>query len=508
MQRLIPCQYGVANEHKTPGDFNGKKEYDDDDDEDGGSPGPEAHPSPNPQLMPPQFQNQPGFQHIRHHTPSASPPIGNGQFPHPHPHPQRQHTPQAQPLSRPTSRNAPRRPSSNLVQHHMPQMSQPPPPVNGYAYMPNPAIYNPQVASNMPHPQSMPPQAPSYQYPGPPPHHQMQHVYMEDQRRQSMPPAFPQQERPMQGPNSSPPQPQTQMPDTVKRNSVKARSIFTPIDEGRSILSQHWGPSTTATVEAPKPQNPSHMNSVAASRAQSVDVGSMARQNGNGPSPPRAQTHNKNRNISMSSMSEFAPPSRTGSAQMGAKRPRLKVQIPDEPSDGGSGTADSSPRDTTGSAGQASQRAGTEGSHSSGVVLPPPSPSTNILSAGATGPPNPFARPHPPNQVQNQNQNQTQNQMQMQSQNQNQGQSHVIDTPVSALPSRFMANEFLPSPSSLFSDWGGNTLPSPLNFQTPIVSSGPSFLRDEPGLGMNGKRKTPEGEMEENGEPKRIKHEM
>jgi MADS-box transcription factor len=57
---------------------------------------------------------------------------------------------------------------------------------------------------------------------------------------------------------------------------------------------------------------------------------------------------------------------------------------------------------------------------------------------------------------------------------------------VSALlpPSRFLNHEFLPSPSSFYPDWNfrgndSNTLPSPLNFATPVVGTGPSFLRDE-----------------------------
>lgn len=57
-----------------------------------------------------------------------------------------------------------------------------------------------------------------------------------------------------------------------------------------------------------------------------------------------------------------------------------------------------------------------------------------------------------------------------------------------------MANEFLPSPSQFFADpyprhHEGNTLPSPLNFATPVVGSGPSFLRDEV---SSLKRKSPE----------------
>jgi len=46
-------------------------------------------------------------------------------------------------------------------------------------------------------------------------------------------------------------------------------------------------------------------------------------------------------------------------------------------------------------------------------------------------------------------------------------------------------------------------LPSPLNFQTPVVSTGPSFLRDEDG---ERKRKSPEGESgQEMSSIKRVK---
>ena len=194
------------------------------------------------------------------------------------------------------------------------------------------------------------------------------------------------------------------------------------------------------------------------------------------------------------------------------KRPILKVQIPDEPSDAGSATADSnSPSSGTNATG--SNRPRNPDSHSSGVVLPPPSPSASaLLSAGASGPPNPFARPHPVSQP---------------SQNSNNGNRDrdMIDTPVSALPSRFMNNDFLPSPSSFYPEWNfrgndSNTLPSPLNFATPIVGTGPSFLREDSGdrdrIGSSGnasiggnangvKRKTPEAE--EGGDAKRAKHE-
>ncbi|KAE8450589.1 hypothetical protein EG329_005933 [Mollisiaceae sp. DMI_Dod_QoI] len=536
--------YGGANEHKGPADFSGKGKMDDDDDDDDGS-APSHHGSVEPQMMPPQFQNQPAFQHIRHHTPSASPPIPNGVFPH-HPQ-QRQHTPQPQPGSRPSSRNANRRTSSNLV----PQQHPHPPPSNGYAYMPNPAIYNPHNGPNPnlpPHahglpqhmqgqpmqaPPGVPQQGPGPQYPnyGPPqqqqqhPHpQQVQQIYAEEQRRASMPPAFPQQERPQSRPEPSPPQPQQQplpqqsppepeepqpapqqLLEPVKRMSVKSRSIFTPIDESRSILSQHWASSTSNAEPLRSEPAPTSNN-----RSQSVDVGAVTRikVDKSPPPPVRAQTHNKNRNVSMSSMPDnFPPPSRTNSASIGgAKRPVLKVQIPDEPSpsNGGSATADSasSPRSGTNATGSHGRRNGRNNSdsHSSGVVLPPPSPSASaLLSAGASGPPNPFARPMPVSQTSQSNSN----------------NGNMIDTPVSALPSRFMTNEFLPSPSSFYPDWNfrgsdSNTLPSPLNFATPVVGTGPSFLREDSGgrENGNGKRKTPENEGgSEGGDAKRLKHE-
>ena len=263
------------------------------------------------------------------------------------------------------------------------------------------------------------------------------------------------------------------------------------------MLAQHWASSTSNAIEPPTSN----------SRSQSIDAGAATRVKAEAPSPPlpaRAQSHNKNRNISMSSMPEgFTPPSRTNSAQMGGggKRPVLKVQIPDEPSDAGSATADSlsSPRS---SANPNGRRNGHSNDSHSGVVLPPPSPSASaLLSAGASGPPNPFARPHPVSQNSQPNSNNGNN---------------MIDTPVSALPSRFMNNEFLPSPSSFYPEWNfrgndSNTLPSPLNFATPVVGTGPSFLREdsggrENGNGVNGKRKTPDPDgMRMEGDVKRVK---
>ncbi|GJC85042.1 hypothetical protein ColLi_07880 [Colletotrichum liriopes] len=585
--------HGGPNEHKGPSDFNGGNDEDEDED-------PEGTPPQEAQMIPPQFQGQAPFPHMRHHTPSASPPIPNGMpFPQHPGHPvQRGHTPQPGMGSRPGSRQDIRRMGPNMG----PQPVGPPgsqqPPVNGFAYMPNPAIYNPQnqpnMPPNMPHglPQQHAPQYSSYPSNHHPPHMQQ---YMEEQRR-SMPPNYPQQQGqqgpgpqvsrispsppqpptqqlPPQPPHISPPPPQPQhlepqqqqqspqpqqqqqqqqqpqpshsqqqqqsqapppqsretaMPAPLEPRSEqqerpqppllntdsaikklpqrKQHSIFTPIDENRSILSQHLASfaseQNSIKTEPNRPPFPDQNNiKVEGSRSQSVDVGAVSRTNGSTtspPLPPRASTQslNKTRNISVSSIPEttFTPPSRTNSMKLGGSaRPRLRVEIPDEPSDGGSATAESnSPRNSTDATSQTTRRHASD-SQSSGMVLPPPSPSAQtLLSAGATGPPNPFARP-PPQQNNNMN----------------------IDTPVSALPSRFLNNEFLPSPSSFYPEWysrGGsdsNTLPSPLNFATPVVGSGPSFLRDD---NTSTKRKSPE--ISTNGphdgpevgnEPKRVR---
>lgn len=66
-------------------------------------------------------------------------------------------------------------------------------------------------------------------------------------------------------------------------------------------------------------------------------------------------------------------------------------------------------------------------------------------------------------------------------------------TPISALPSRFMSNELLPSPSTFYPEWGfgsgrsaigdgpgsGMGLPSPLQFQTPVVGWNGSGREEE-----------------------------
>ncbi|KAI1174272.1 hypothetical protein F4777DRAFT_389912 [Nemania sp. FL0916] len=542
--------HGGPNEHKGPADYNGGG--DDDDDEDLEGTPPHGHEgSVEPQMIPPHYQGQPNFTHLRHHTPSASPPI-NGM-----PFVPRGHTPQPPQMgSRPPSRNDFRRPA-NVPPGSAPGAQ---PVVNGYGYMAQPPMYQPQPAL-----QHGPPPAP-YQYsaaahppqvPVPP--------YIEEARRSSGTPSYPppQQVRPQPSPpqvhiqqlppqpvpHMSPPQPapqrlevpaaaavaamaaqkqppmpphhiaesQSQPPapmDPPKSERLLDRpvqpgldtsgirklprgnqsgSIFTPIDDNRSILGQHLD---SFHADA-------HVKEDGVNRSQSVDVGAVSRIKSSN-SPPVPQRANTGANFpkargSISTIPEggFTPPSRSNSLKMdGASRPRLRVQIPDEASEAGSNTgepATTSPRGTADASAQPARRNGADAPR-----LPPPSPSTTtILSAGATGPPNPFARPPP----------------------QSHSTSMNIDTPVSALPSRFLNTEFLPSPSSFYPggwDFRGDTnttLPSPLNFTmaTPVAGSGPSFMRDDGGSNIT-KRKSPEistagphSDGHEGFEPKRIK---
>ena len=326
------------------------------------------------------------------------------------------------------------------------------------------------------------PQRPQYysQHQQPPSHPQVQQAYLQEQRRQSLPPAFPQHER-QQHHMPSPPQPEREQQSQddqsnrlQKPTAAKSRSIFTPIDDSRSLLAQHWGIGKSSNESKPDIK-----------REKDLQPEAPQHQVSNATPPPRSQRETPVPKRTNST--DFLPPSRTDTAQSNAKRPRLKVQIPEEQSDADSATGESSPRQS----GPTPRKASTAASHSSGtgVVLPPPSPSASaIMSAGASGPPNPFARPPPPSQQNSQSYSSNNN----------------IDTPMSALPSRFVADGLLPSPSSFYPEWnfgrsGGesNMLPSPLNFQTPVMS-GPSFRDEE----ADRKRKSPEQDGQD---AKRVK---
>ncbi|OAF98932.1 uncharacterized protein CC84DRAFT_1131632 [Paraphaeosphaeria sporulosa] len=501
--------YGGAHEHKGPEDFMGKKDLDDeDDDEEGammaGSPPRDSHTPPEHAMMGHHLQNNPSYQHMRHATPSHSPPMHNG-IPFHARHP----SPQPGNLSRPDSRAQMRRPSSNLVPPHHP--SQAPQPQNNFAYMPNPPFYNPQAAQGMAPKPPPAPAPPQFQYTHPPAHPQVQYMQQQEPRRQSMPPAFQQpqqqqqqqqqhQDRPQQQqqPQSqaqpqnhqltvpSPPQPNRNdfqsppLPQPKPLPSAAKHSIFTPIDDSQSMFAS-WG----SNAEPPR-SDPPMIKAEPGVRSQSIDVAAVSRpqMNGNSNSPPHrspSQVPNHPQRTQSASSMPIVPVSRTNSIA----KPRLMLQIPAD-EDTGSQTAESSPRGS-GTTGATPARTSTD-THSSGVVLPPPSPSANsIMSAGATGPPNPFARPAPPTN------------------NGSYGSRGEMETPISALPSRFVENGLLPSPSSFYPEWGfgrdSNMLPSPLPFQTPVAPNGPSFGRDEP---ADRKRK-PSDEGSDAGSQKRVK---
>lgn len=260
----------------------------------------------------------------------------------------------------------------------------------------------------------------------------------------------------------------------------KSHSIFTPIDDSRSMLAAAWGPTSNADYSR---IDPAIKMETGGPRSQSIDIAVVQREKEanslrpNGvsprPSPGKASVQSIQRTESVPVVPQIRAPTRTNTMQSDAKRPRLKVQIPSEQSGDEAGTAGSAPDDTS-----TSNPANPNGQHQQhmpahGVVLPPPSPSAGaLLSAGAQGPPNPFARPAPPMSTNPHAMNR-------------EAPSNNIETPISALPSRFMSDNLLPSPSTFYPEWGfgrsadSNMLPSPLNFQTPVVSNGGGWSRSE-----------------------------
>lgn len=468
----------------------------DDDDDDMDIPSRPGSRSSNDHPMPHHLHSL-GHMANRHST-SASPPIppstlmgGQGTYMQ-----GRVGTPQ--PMSRPSSRNHQRRNSSNMVPPPTYAVSQGPQAQNGYAYMSSGPVYTPQPPSVMPMQQTNMNPMPVYPYPQAT-QAQAQPQYINDtSRRGSMPPAFP-SERPVPASENSPPNrplDEQVAPAIEKRAPAKSRSMYTPIGPGDSLLAQAFG-------------FPQHEPS----RSHSVDVGSIARSNNASnmssnpiksekqspkpaPASVLASTTSSNVNGQQPSAEPVPlPPSRTNSmASNSGKpgvRPRLKVQIPSEHSDAGDATAESSPRESAGTtAGQSGKGVG-EGNHP--VVLPPPSPSVALRSAGASsGPANPFARPPPATT------------------------GAPSETPISALPSRFCDNGLLPSPSTFYPEWGTvfgasasrtggdpNMLPSPLNFQTPVVSTGRNMFGED--SDVNGKRKSPGSDNSDGSAPKRVK---
>ncbi|KAK4938630.1 resistance to lethality of mkk1p386 overexpression [Elasticomyces elasticus] len=482
--------YGQPHEHKGPGDFKNKG-GDDDDDEDEDIDDQNSHAreeSLPPQHAIPHMQHPNSFTHIQQPMNSSSPPVPNGMFQPRHGTPQPPHI-----ISRPPSQNMIRRSSSNLVPMQHPHPT-PPPPQNGFAYVPNPPIYNPHAAqavppqpSPQPSFQQFPPQQqhPPQPTPPPQPHPQMQQAhqqYLTEQARQSQPPPTSQpglQPPPQPQPRSSP-QPENQSlrppgqatPPQPKHMSSKSRSIFTPIDEGGSVLAQHF-------FGAPDPPRPKREDVDGPDikpppRSTTAPIGPRPANQ-----PARPQT----------AAPEFPPPSRTNtSGSKSGARPKLNLQIPSEAEDGS----------TSGSPlASADPSARPAGDH---IVLPPPSPSASaVMSAGASGPPNPFARPPPPTSNQNRD-----------AYSDNRAN---IETPISALPSRYMNNDLLPSPSNFFSEWydsgarnGSAVLPSPLVFPTPSDSRNSGFGGRDVTSDANGEKRKGDSDLaEKEGDVKKVK---
>lgn len=524
--------------------------------------------------MAPQMHQHPGFQHVRHGTPSGSPPLHNGAMP------QFQRGPSPLPPggSRPSSRTSQhpshRRTSSNLApptqQQQLPPGTAAPP---SYAYQPNPPFYNAPPGAG-PQMQQRPVQhAVPHQATYPPPFAQqapqVQAAYLDEARRASMPPNFPQQQQPhpqalptahmhrnsqelLQPPPQQPqqqpmmqrhpsPQPQlhtrpTPSPQPPQQHqftsppipqprplpAAKAAVIFTPIDDSRSMLAQHWG----TTSEIPRSDT----------TIKTEDNAGSGRSQVNGSSPPRPQQRSPPR---PNSTPIIKPPARSNTnTSTDAKRPRLTVQIPSEQSgDEASGTAASAPDDSSvpNQNPQAShpghQQQQNQQPHGHGrVLLPPPSPSAGgaLLSAGAQGPPNPFARPPPPMSTNPHAMNResavapsTSSSSNTNSTSTANNSNNNIETPISALPSRFMSDTLLPSPSTFYPEWNfgrapdssGGLLPSPLNFQqTPIAPNGGGWRDDvpppPPAAQMGGdKKRAADGEGGDGvqGEAKRVK---
>ncbi|KAJ9615523.1 resistance to lethality of mkk1p386 overexpression [Cladophialophora chaetospira] len=492
--------YGQPHEHKGPIDFKNKGGGGDDDDDDDEDVDDVAHAReeslPPQHGLPPQLQHHNSFAHIGQPMASVSPPMPNGMFQPRHGTPQPPHM-----ISRPPSQNMIRRTSSNLVPIAHPHPTPPPPQNGGFAYMPNPPIYNPQATPPIPPQPSPQPQFQQFpqpqQQPQPPPpppqtHHQMQHAhqqYLTEQRRASQPPPVSQaslQPPPQPQPRASP-QPESQSlrppeqatPPQPKHLSSKSRSIFTPIDEGGSVLAQHF-------FGAPDPKSRTK-------REEDLpDIKPPPRSITSSAPPPRPSSQPAR---SQPTVPEFAPPSRTNtSGSKSGARPKLNLQIPSEAEDSDGGSPS-----------QAANASANPARGSDHIVLPPPSPSASaVMSAGASGPPNPFARPPPPTSNTNRD---------AYSDNRNN-----IETPISALPSRYMNTDLLPSPSNFFSEWydsGRNglnsaVLPSPLVFQTPADARGLGFgsrdaAREAADQANGEKRKGSLDAAEKEGDAKKIK---
>ncbi|KAK9244041.1 hypothetical protein V1506DRAFT_542520 [Lipomyces tetrasporus] len=323
-------------------------------------------------------------------------------------------------------------------------------------------------------------------------------------RPNTVPPQMPQFEYQV----SAPPRPGDNM-----RLQYRSKSS-TSVPENASV------PTVIAKQEQ-SPQQPSEQPNLtmeprlsSSPRAQSVDVGSVARNSsGNTGTSSTAYQLSSVSPPNYMDGSSGAPPSAASGSTM---RPKLKLRIPPDettpapnsnvqkahnagaPSTDASTAVSSSPPSQDNNS--APPLSAVKDVSSPVVLLPPPSPSAYLNSNSLGGPGNPFARPTslssagasapshsfpPTTGAANANVSSATSMPNARDQ-----------TPISALPSRYVS-DLLPSPSTLYTpaDWGlqfsakngmlaQDLLPSPLQFHTPVVSSAAqSFNRDRSGLG-------------------------
>lgn len=475
----------------------------------------------NPQSHPPSSQSQqqpPG-------------PYGPHQQAHHHQHsmPQNDYSytsnPQYYPAPPPPPPLLPQLPPVNSASRgDSPQPTMPPmhdpytshiPPHTQYQAAPPPPAHTPT-----PHgPQSGPPHQQQYH---------MHHIPSYGQRQHSVPPEPPNEHTQQLGLQTSALDRRTSphlsnttahsgdsmlQPRPLGPQGSSTHSIFTPIDDSRSLLAQHWGGSSAlsgghdegrswSTDRSPQPhyKSPPRSNNI----DPRITEASTSKP---GPAPAT-----RSRSRSPSNAREGQKMTRSNTMQSDRSKPRLKlkVQIPGEP---GEASVEVSAVDSTAmSAGLAS--AGP--SQQKGVVLPPPSPSARnpLLSAGATGPNNPFAWAKPSIPASSGNNNNNSNSGGNGNGANSQGASRdIMETPLSALPSRVMdpngQNQMLPSPSELWSIWGAprpnndNMMPSPIQFNnTPVLQSVPNFRELAP---SDDRKRRADGEAAQAGLEKRIK---
>ncbi|KAK9327971.1 hypothetical protein V1520DRAFT_347397 [Lipomyces starkeyi] len=330
-----------------------------------------------------------------------------------------------------------------------------------------------------------------------------------DARPNTVPPQMPQFEYQVSAPTQTS---DMRMPYRSKSSTSVPEISNVPVDMARREQPQPPSQGPNITIE-PTTVGPRQSNSP---RAQSVDVGSVARNSGGNKLPGASNTAYHLSSVSPPNFIDGGslPSSATSGSNM---RPKLKLRIPPDetasapnshaqkahntaaPSTDPSTAVSSSPASQDNNS--APPLSAVKDVSSPVVLLPPPSPSTYLNANSLGGPGNPFARPASLSSAGASGPSHTFPPATSSAANVNVINATSMpnareQTPISALPSRYVS-DLLPSPSTLYTpaDWGlqfsakngmlaQDLLPSPLQFHTPVVSSAAqSFNRDRSGLG-------------------------